>query len=233
MRRPSPRPSSVARMPSATSRRFDVTSIPAMTMCASIKSARTRKGFSGTMSERFSPISARSRARVDGTRFAVIPCGVVTARLKGDYRGGAVTWKHVRLITLMFDIGGAFFSFVIGGWVAARIAGIYRSEPAMVHGAVAWLLAVPMIVAGASTGAVASLGGWYGGPGNAPAVTTAGASAAEAGRNSAMAAVVALLLGLVGAVLGGWMASGEPMTFTYYRRRELARGESDRPRRVA
>lgn len=145
----------------------------------------------------------------------------------------AVTWKHVRLITLMFDIGGAFFSFVIGGWVAARIAGIYRSEPAMVHGAVAWLLAVPMIVAVASTGAVASLGGWYGGLANAPAVTTAGAAAAEAVRNSAMAAVVALLLGLVGAVLGGWMASGEPMTFTYYRRRELARGESDRPRRVA
>jgi hypothetical protein len=145
----------------------------------------------------------------------------------------AVSWKNVRLITLMFDIGGAFFSFVIGGWVAARIAGIYRSEPAMVHGAVVWLLAVPMIVFIAWTGAVASFGGWYGGLANAPATTAAGAAAAEAVRNSAMAAVVALLLGLVGSVLGGWMASGEPMTFTYYRRRPLTRGEADRPRRIA
>jgi hypothetical protein len=145
----------------------------------------------------------------------------------------AVSWKNVRLITLIFDIGGAFFSFVIGGWVAGRIAGIYRSEPAMVHGAVVWLIAVPMIAIVAWTGSVATFGGWYGGLANAPAATTAGAAAAEAVRNSAMAAVVALLLGLVGSVLGGWMASGEPMTFTYYRRRQVARGEADRPRRIA
>jgi len=38
-------------------------------------------------------------------------------------------------------------------------------------------------------------------------------------RNSALGALTALLLGLVGSVIGGWMASGEPMTFTYYRTR--------------
>jgi hypothetical protein len=145
----------------------------------------------------------------------------------------AVSGKHVRLITLIFDIGGAFFSFVIGGWVAARIAGIYRSEPAMIHGAVVWLLAVPMIAVLAWTGAIAIFGGWYGGLAHAPAAAAAGPTAAEAVRNSAMAAAVALLLGLVGSVLGGWMASGEPMTFTYYRRRQLTRGEVDRPRRIA
>lgn len=145
----------------------------------------------------------------------------------------AVSWKNVRLTTLIFDIGGAFFSFVIGGWAAVRIAGIYRSESAILHGAVVWLLAVPMTVAMAWTGALATLGGWYGGLANAPAATAAGAAAAEAVRNSAMAAVVALLLGLVGSVIGGWMASGEPMTFTYYRRRPLVRGEADRPRRIA
>jgi hypothetical protein len=73
----------------------------------------------------------------------------------------------------------------------------------------------------------------YGGLANAPAATTAGAAAAETVRNSALAAVVALLLGLVGSLLGGWMASGEPMTFTYYRRRQVGRGEADRPRRIA
>jgi membrane protein required for beta-lactamase induction len=35
-----------------------------------------------------------------------------------------VDWKHVRLLTLVFNVAGAFFSFVTGGWVAARIAGI-------------------------------------------------------------------------------------------------------------
>jgi hypothetical protein len=43
--------------------------------------------------------------------------------------------------------------------------------------------------------------------------------------------VVALLLGLVGSALGGWMASGEPMSMTYYRRRE--RAQYDAPRRAA
>jgi hypothetical protein len=39
-----------------------------------------------------------------------------------------------------------------------------------------------------------------------------------------VAAVTALLLGLVGGVIGGWMASGEPMTFTYYRTRPVRSG---------
>jgi hypothetical protein len=39
-------------------------------------------------------------------------------------------------------------------------------------------------------------------------------------RNSALGAVTALLLGLVGSVLGGWMASGEPMTFRHQRARQ-------------
>jgi len=42
-------------------------------------------------------------------------------------------------------------------------------------------------------------------------------------RNAALAAVTALLLGLISGVVGGWMGSGEPMTFTHYRtRRERA-----------
>jgi ABC-type Fe3+ transport system permease subunit len=38
-------------------------------------------------------------------------------------------------------------------------------------------------------------------------------------RNSALVAVTALLLSLLGSVIGGWMASGEPMNFTHYRSR--------------
>src|SRR5207249_11623150 len=56
------------------------------------------------------------------------------------------TWKNVRLITSIFNICGAFFAFVVGGWIAARIAGLRRAEPAMLHGGVVWLLAIPMLL---------------------------------------------------------------------------------------
>jgi len=35
-------------------------------------------------------------------------------------------------------------------------------------------------------------------------------------RNSALVAISALLLGLIGSVIGGWMATGEPMNFSHY-----------------
>ena len=38
----------------------------------------------------------------------------------------------------------------------------------------------------------------------------------KATRISALAAITALLLGLLGSVIGGWLASGEPMNFTHY-----------------
>jgi hypothetical protein len=135
-----------------------------------------------------------------------------------------VDWKKVRLITAIFSIGGAFFAFVAGGWTAGRIAGIRRSEPAVLHGAIVWLVALPILLALGSFGALAHFGGWYGGLAGTPSWAAATASPdpdlAIATRNNALATAVALLLGLVGAVLGGWMASGEPMTFTHHRKRD-------------
>jgi len=143
-------------------------------------------------------------------------------------------WSNVKLITLVFDVCGAFFMFVIGGWAAARIAGIRRSEPAMLHGAVVWTLAVPLLLVLATLGA--RFGGWYSGLAGMPAWASSlppvDPALAAAMRNTALAAVTALLIGLMGAVIGGWMASGEPMTFTYYRRRDL-RDHDERRRRVA
>lgn len=43
----------------------------------------------------------------------------------------------------------------------------------------------------------------------------------RATRNSALGALTALLLGLVGSVLGGWLASGEPMSWSYYKTRPV------------
>lgn len=145
------------------------------------------------------------------------------------------TWKNVKLVTTAFNIAGAFFAFVIGGWVTARIAGVRRAEPAILHAVIAWLVTIPMLLLLAALGAASHWGGWYAGLGGTPAWATAvppvDPAAAAAARNAAFAAVLALLLGCVGSVLGGWMASGEPMTWTYYRRRDVDRLE--RPRRVA
>ncbi|HEU4367265.1 MAG TPA: hypothetical protein VFV05_03440 [Methylomirabilota bacterium] len=135
------------------------------------------------------------------------------------------TFRSVRLLTTVFNVSGAFFAFVVGGWVAARIAGLRRAEPAMLHGVIAWLATIPIMLVLATFGATAMYGGWYGGIVAGPAwvaVPPMTPELAAAVRNGAVAAVVALLLGLVGGALGGWMASGEPMRMSYYRRRDRA-----------
>lgn len=151
----------------------------------------------------------------------------------GAYRMNTarLTGHEMRLAAVVFSVCGAFFSFVLGGWAAGKILGAHRSEPAMLHGALAWLIAVPLFVLMASYGA-AGFSGWYSGLAGTPvwvtATSTADPNAAHALRVSALGALTALLVGLVGAVIGGWMASGEPMTLTYHRTRAaLASGTSD------
>jgi hypothetical protein len=147
-----------------------------------------------------------------------------------------VDWKKVRLIGAIFAIGGAFFAAVAGGWTAARIAGIRRSEPAMLHGAISWLVTLPILLALAALGVAGHWGGWYGGLSSIPAFNPGAApdpNLAEATRNNALATAVALLLGLIGSVLGGWMASGEPMSLTHHRKRNRivdVRGTAASPR---
>jgi hypothetical protein len=167
-----------------------------------------------------------------------------------------VDLHKIAIGTLAFGVFSAFFAAVIGGWVTGKIAGILHSEPAMLHGAICWLLTIPVIVVLAALGAGTYFGGWYGGLAGTPSWASyspapydrpdpvsptateeerAKYSAAQteyqakvkqwrdetprATRNGALGAVTALLIGLVGSVIGGWMASGEPMTFTYYRTR--------------
>jgi hypothetical protein len=150
--------------------------------------------------------------------------GLVGFALGANEVAHDLDWKKMRLITLIFSIGGAFFAFVAGGWTAARIAGIRRSEPAILHGAIVWLVALPLLLALAAIGATAHFGGWYGSLAGTPSWVSVAAPSdpnlAAATRNSALASVVALLLGMAGAVIGGWMASGEPMNFTHHRKRD-------------
>ncbi|MGH7311748.1 MAG: hypothetical protein ACREJV_01150 [Candidatus Rokuibacteriota bacterium] len=139
-------------------------------------------------------------------------------------------WGTVRWAGVIFSIGGAFFAYVAGGWVAVKIAGFRRSEPAMLHGAIAWLVTVPFLMLLGALGAGSYFGGWYGGL--AGGAIPADPAVAAAFRNSAVATAIAMLLGLIGSALGGWMGSGEPMSLSYYRQRE-AEGMPERPRRAA
>src|SRR5438067_1022688 len=136
--------------------------------------------------------------------------------------GRIAKWSDVGFGALVFSVVGAFFSFVVGGWVAGKINGYRRAETDMLHGAIVWLVALPILVLLAALGAGTLFGGWYGGLAGIPVwvtpnVVAADPAAATAARNSALAAVTALLIGLVGSVIGGWMASGEPMSITSYR----------------
>jgi hypothetical protein len=133
---------------------------------------------------------------------------------------------------LVFSVAGAFFSFVVGGWVAASIAGLRRAEDAALHGALSWLVALPMLLVLGALGAASFFGGWYGGLSGTPvwasaSNVTADPNAAMVARNSAIGAVTALLIGLVGSCIGGWWASGEPMSLTYRRAKHEA---TERPR---
>ncbi len=137
--------------------------------------------------------------------------GLIGVAVGADEVSRFVDWKKIRLIGLVFDVAGAFFAFVVGGWVAARVAGILRSEPAILHGGIVWLLALPILLALAAVGVAGSLGGWYGALSGVPAwaataVPPPDPEFAKAMRNTALATVVALLIGLIGSVIGaGWL----------------------------
>ena len=138
--------------------------------------------------------------------------------------GRVAKLSDVGLAALIFGVFGAFFSFVVGGWVAGKINGFRHAETDMLHGAIVWLVAIPFLVAFAAIGAGTLFGGWYGGLGGTPVWVTPNAVAADptaaaAASNAALFTITALLIVLVGSVLGGWMASGEPMSLTAYRAR--------------
>jgi hypothetical protein len=136
--------------------------------------------------------------------------------------GHIVRWHDVTVGTLIASVFGAFLAFVIGGWCAGKVGGLRRAEPAALHGAIVFVVALPLLVLlVAATGGTA-FGGWYGGLAGPPAWAAAqnapaNPDAARIASNAALAAVTALLLALIGGVVGGWMASGEPMVFVLER----------------
>ncbi len=140
-------------------------------------------------------------------------------------QGQIPTLRGARVGSLVATVVAAFFSFVVAGWVAGKVCGDRRSEITSLHGAIAWLVAVPLLLLLIGGGFGIYFGTWFSGLGwLAHPGSVASMSVAEYGRAmraAALGGLTALVLGLAGAILGGWMASGEPMSVRY-RRAEAA-----------
>lgn len=153
---------------------------------------------------------------------AVVLFGFIGTALGAHLAGaeGRVTsWSGVGLPALAYAVFSSFLAFVIGGWIATRIAGTHDPAQAALYGAIVFVVATVVLLALASQ-AAQYLNGWYAGLAPAPAAQPAAPgqavdpNIARAARNSAVAASAAMLLGLMGSVIGGWMGSGEPMVIT-------------------
>ena len=172
---------------------------------------------------------------------AVVLFGAIGTAV-GSYKAGSDArirdFSDIGRAAVAYAVFASFLAFVIGGWVTARVGGIRRAEPAMLHGAISFLVATVVLLALAAFGG-SVYNGWYAALGPSLAASAAPGqavdpSAAKAAATGAMAAAVALLLGLAGSVVGGWMGSGEPMNFTHYKTRGMTTGPvaSDRTTRI-
>lgn len=141
----------------------------------------------------------------------------IGAHIAGN-EGRITSWNGVGIGAVAFAVFAAFLAFVIGGWVAARISGWPDAPNAALHGALVWVVGIFLLLTLSAFGAQ-FFAGWYASVAPAPMAAPVqpgqpvDPNVAESARNGALAAVTAMLVGLMGAVIGGWMASNEPMTF--------------------
>ena len=142
-------------------------------------------------------------------------------------------WADLPFVTIAFSVFGAFLASALGAWIAARMSGARLAEPAILHGVAAWLVVMGIVITLAAIAGAHTLAGGYLGnltPPGAPAPTGAAVdpNAAIAIRNAAVGSVLGILIGLMGAVVGAWIASGEPLgSLAHYRRRERWPAEAD------
>src|SRR5262249_17601684 len=150
---------------------------------------------------------------------AALIFGLFATALGTTWTRSITSWHTIRIGELIGVVLIGFFAFAIGGWCAAKTAGFRHAEPAILHAAVGWLVALPLLLVSVAFGAGSAYGGWYGGLIVSPFVAAAAPVSPEVARNDALGAAFSILLALLGSVIGGWVASGEPMTFMHHRSR--------------
>jgi hypothetical protein len=150
---------------------------------------------------------------------AALVFGLIGTALGATVARPIASWHTIPFVEVATVVCAGFFSMVIGGWAAGKVDGTPYAEPAILHAAVAWLVTVPVLLLLLAAGAGTAFGGWSGGLSSSPFVPAA-TPAPDVVRNTALAALTSLLVGLVGAVIGGWIASGEPMTLGHHRTRK-------------
>src|SRR5256884_2555505 len=101
--------------------------------------------------------------------FGVI--GTAVGSWKAGNAGRVTDFSGIGRVAVAYAVFASFLAFVIGGWITARIAGIRRAEPAILHAAIAFLVTTVVLIAMASFGG-AVLNGWYVGLAPSPAVPT-------------------------------------------------------------
>ena len=95
---------------------------------------------------------------------ASVVLGLVATIIGANAATHPLTSFHtVALVDLIAIVVAGFFAFVAGGWVAGKIAGHSHSEPSILHAAISWLIALPLILAALAAGVGQAFGGWYGG----------------------------------------------------------------------
>ncbi len=114
---------------------------------------------------------------------------------------GAAIWAAVTLII-------AFFA---GGWVTGRTSAIAGATSGWIHGFAVWSLTVSVLLFLGAFGLAGVIGAITGNPAAAGALTTPGTPGTSAAQNFSLAqgaawgTFIALLLGLIASVLGGWV----------------------------
>lgn len=142
-------------------------------------------------------------------------------------------FADVPVATIIFSVFGAFLASAIGAWVAGRMSGARLAEPAILHGVTAWLVVMAIVITLAALAGAHSLAGGYLGnltPPGAPAPTGAPVdpNAAIAIRNAAVGSILGILIGLMGAVVGAWIASGERLdSIAHYRKTDRWHASSE------
>src|SRR6267378_6093134 len=70
-------------------------------------------------------------------------------------------WADLGPVTIIFSVFGAFLASVIGAWVAVKMSGARRAEPAILHAVAAWLVTMGIVLLFAALSGAHTLGGGY------------------------------------------------------------------------